>query len=61
MGVFSFPDYVINQNDSITNESINQNDSMIESKCEYDTIKMIDNNKDNNKAYNYTYIHSING
>ena len=34
---------------------------MIESKCEYDTIKMIDNNKDNNKAYNYTYIHSING
>jgi DNA-binding transcriptional regulator GbsR (MarR family) len=41
----------INQNDSIINESINHDDSMIQSKCEYDTIKMIDNNKDNNKYY----------
>ena len=42
----------IYQNDSIINESINQNDSMIESKCEYDTIKMIDNNKEDNKGDN---------
>ena len=49
----------IYQNDSIINESINQNDSMIESKCEYDTIKMIDNNKDNNKEDNNTNIHTF--
>ena len=49
----------INQNDSIINESINHNDSMIESKCEYDTIKMIDNNKDYTKDDNTTNILSI--
>ena len=53
----------IYQNDSITNESINQNDSMIESKCEYDTIKMIDNNKEDNKGDNNNInelnIHSL--
>ena len=35
-----------------TIESINQNDSMIESKCKYDTITVIDNNKEDNKDNN---------
>ena len=39
----------INHNDSIIEERINQNDRLIESKCECDSIMMIDNNKENNK------------